>query len=407
MTGRSKGDLPVVYYLSGYHPVNESFIRSPPNNVVLRSRVPLDTFSSTPKTEHSSRSWVRQKSLVDRAFAFFDMPRLVPVVKRCDLIHTNGSIIPMTTKPWIASIENPSAFYGFREEWHENIRTKKRLAGFLLSKRCRAILPYSEASRTYIRLSLAEWIGEIEKKMQILHPSVDEYLVTADDRIIAGKETSGNPVRFLFVGNHFFDKGGREVLRAFRSVRSAEKCLLTIVSSAPAHQEKEFKEWLPRLQSEPGVEFHRTGMPRDALIQLYKDADVFVFPSYMDQVPFVLLEAMAAGLPIIGSNSYAIPEMVKEGENGFNIESPVIAFPRDHVRSDEHLAKYRREVMDEHNFDGVVEHLTKLMALLAGRRNLVAALGRRSLELVKGGDFSVTERNRRLGAVYDQSLRDS
>ncbi|MED9932537.1 MAG: glycosyltransferase family 4 protein [Catenibacillus sp.] len=59
------------------------------------------------------------------------------------------------------------------------------------------------------------------------------------------------------------------------------------------------------------------------LIEIYASADVFVAPSITaadgdkEGLGLVLLEAMASGLPVIGSNSGGIPEIVHDGKNGF------------------------------------------------------------------------------------------
>ena len=54
----------------------------------------------------------------------------------------------------------------------------------------------------------------------------------------------------------------------------------------------------------------------DDLAALYRVADVFVFHSRYETFGVVLVEAMAAGLPIVTVNNTAIPELVEHGKNG-------------------------------------------------------------------------------------------
>ncbi|HOX41664.1 MAG TPA: glycosyltransferase [bacterium] len=52
-------------------------------------------------------------------------------------------------------------------------------------------------------------------------------------------------------------------------------------------------------------------------LQLYQSASVFAIPSTIETQSIVTMEAMASGLPVVGPRSGAIPELIKDGENGF------------------------------------------------------------------------------------------
>jgi len=54
--------------------------------------------------------------------------------------------------------------------------------------------------------------------------------------------------------------------------------------------------------------------------ELFKKATIFLLPSYAEGQPIAILEAMAAGLPVISTAVGSIPEVIKDGENGFLIE---------------------------------------------------------------------------------------
>ena len=60
---------------------------------------------------------------------------------------------------------------------------------------------------------------------------------------------------------------------------------------------------------------------RDDIPEIMQVLDIFVLPSLNEGMGRVLVEAMAAGKPIVASSVGGIPDLVKEGENGLLVKS--------------------------------------------------------------------------------------
>lgn len=58
-------------------------------------------------------------------------------------------------------------------------------------------------------------------------------------------------------------------------------------------------------------------IPREDVIPYYQEASVFVLPSLNEGMSNAMLEALAAGLPIVATQTGGTDELVKDGENGF------------------------------------------------------------------------------------------
>src|SRR5262249_14198090 len=47
------------------------------------------------------------------------------------------------------------------------------------------------------------------------------------------------------------------------------------------------------------------------------EADIFVFPSFQECLPLVILEAMSAGLPVVATAQGGVPDLVEDGRSGY------------------------------------------------------------------------------------------
>lgn len=77
------------------------------------------------------------------------------------------------------------------------------------------------------------------------------------------------------------------------------------------------------IQSELGIKINSMGNigDIDRLTALYSACDVLVSPSLADNYPNVIIEAHACGLPVVGTRIGGIPEMIRDGVDGYIVNT--------------------------------------------------------------------------------------
>ena len=148
-------------------------------------------------------------------------------------------------------------------------------------------------------------------------PDVDIDIIPAGADLDSVKPptvpTLEGPLRLLFVGRLVSQKGLDVLLRALSSLKDDKNWALTIAGEGP------LKDELARAAQGLRLTEHitfRGWLERDHVPAVYRDADVFVLPSRDEGMPNAMLEAMAAGLPVIGSRVAGIDEVVIDNETG-------------------------------------------------------------------------------------------
>lgn len=125
-------------------------------------------------------------------------------------------------------------------------------------------------------------------------------------------------INLLFVGRIVPIKNLDMLIRAVSEIRSAS-FKLTIVGDYKTSEGTRVRKLVHKLKLENKINF--AGEKASAeLISCYQKADVFVISSFYDNSPTVVLEAMACGLPVVGTNVGGIPLQVTEGVNGSLVE---------------------------------------------------------------------------------------
>ncbi len=126
----------------------------------------------------------------------------------------------------------------------------------------------------------------------------------------------------LFVGTAFEAKGGVETVRAIARVRATHDVTLDLVSDVPAR-------WRDEIERGGGITVHGWPAPAAKVEALFARSQVLVFPSHMDTLGFVMLEAMAHGVPAVATRHFAVPELVEDGVSGIVVEGENLLYGDD------------------------------------------------------------------------------
>ncbi len=134
--------------------------------------------------------------------------------------------------------------------------------------------------------------------------------VNLDEFSLVPRSDRSGPLRFVYVGSIIAAKGLPLLLQAWRSLASSNAELWLAGPISNAHS-----KLIPALK---GLRvFGR--VPHRELPGFLRQCDVLVLPSYFEGFGLVLLEALAAGLPIIATDATAAPDLITHGVEGYVI----------------------------------------------------------------------------------------
>ncbi len=241
-----------------------------------------------------------------------------PVVEDCNLLYLVSSAPPryaLELVTWAKARgvklvwnQNGVAYpgwYGSRsEEINEPMRVLRQQADFIFYQ--------SE----FCRQCADRFLGSANAPFEIAFNCVD----TAHFR--PGPAPAGSPCELLAAGSHY---------ESYRVISVLETVAELVRRSFPVELHLAGRLAWPDAEAEVAVKIHALGITRQVrrtaayrqedAPALYRAAHLLLHPKYKDPCPTVPIEAMACGVPVIGSASGGLAELVADGA-GVLIEVP-------------------------------------------------------------------------------------
>lgn len=170
-------------------------------------------------------------------------------------------------------------------------------------------------STAYLGVNTKEFNPTIDKmdslRMKLNLKPQDRIILTATRILLGGR-------------NILKEKGVINLIQAFSklSARHNDLHLIIAIGRSTNTLQNEFKSAMEMLEgyiklNNVEVRTHMELFSLEEMPSVYKAADVFVLPSENETFGQVFIEAMASGVPVIGTNVGGIPEIISDSYNGF------------------------------------------------------------------------------------------
>ena len=205
------------------------------------------------------------------------------------------------------AFRTPYLFHMHGSEFREFYAGSSGLVRVLIRwvlRRAWAVITLSESWRTWV-LTVAPGA----RVVVIYNPiAVDDALVRT--------EGSAERLNILFLGRLGQRKGIYDLLQAMVRLRERLPGVRLVCGGDGEIDEVRARAVALGIEDSVAVVGWITGAAKQDLLE---QASVYVLPSYNEGLPMAILEAMAAGIPVVASNVGGIPDAIEDGVDGFLI----------------------------------------------------------------------------------------
>lgn len=167
----------------------------------------------------------------------------------------------------------------------------------------------------------------------------------------------------IYVGRMAEEKNIPFLIDAFVKIRREIKSKLMIIGEGP--ELESFKEYASKTPAKSSIIF-KGRVEYSGIPDYYGGSDLFVMASTTEVKPLALLEAMAAGLPIVAVSACGASDTVVNGKNGYLTSENIDEFAQKTIellKNQELLSKMSEEsekIADSYSADAAMDRLIEL-----------------------------------------------
>lgn len=257
----------------------------------------------------TSRSWFRywwwQKNILYHEFH----------ENCCNVLFVPGGVCVVKGFPIVSLSQN---LLPFQTRESRRFSARSRVRYYLLRilqastfSRSAGVIFLTNYARDVVRSCIK---GLLPETTVIAHGICDSFRSPPRHSEKVGQVTNQKPFRWLYVSTVSEYKHQWNVVRAVAALQQTHAVSLDLVGPAEPNALRRLRLELRKVDPDGRFVRYLGAIAHERLPEVYRSADGFVFASSCENLPIILLEAMAAGLPVACSASGPMPEIL--GDNG-------------------------------------------------------------------------------------------
>ncbi len=336
---------------------------------------------------------------------FFDFLGIINV-KKCNRKDVDGYLsfnrFLNTNLPYIIYLENPTALYHYSLNRKKSILGKKIISENLENKNLKTIICMSKACYSTIDSVCGEVCSSTDLK--VIYPLVPKNQLINEEKIKMKSTESELKLLYISQGIRFVSKGGLEVIESFKQLKELNmEISLTIITSI----EDLNSELVEKVKNIDGISLINFSFSYSELEHIYSTHHILIHPTSDDSFGLTVLEAMKAGLPVISTRLYAIPEMVEEGINGFLIEPKYWFFDENNIPNPKVWNNRRNTIYSQEIDSKIVNFIKEKIYTLAENRKLLEEISLNSYRKSNRAPFDEETIIKQWNSVLEKSFQQN
>ena len=286
-----------------------------------------------------------------------------------DIIHIHTPLPPLvrTSLPVVTTIHSPILsdikYSTINSIYSLFSKISARFVSYPLELK---LIEASDAVTT-VSKSVAKELQEYRldpNEVKIIYNGVDEKL------FYPKQKKSENVKHIVYVGRMDREKGVFDLVESGKYICN-ERPDVSFIFVGKGRDLDRLKQKTKKMGLEDRFKFLGQ-VEKNRLVEIYQDADIFVFPSYHEGLPAVVLEAMSCGLPVIATDVRGNQDLISAGENGIlvpprspsEIAKAITTLIEDEKLKEKLGKNARKTIEDKYTWDAVTNRILECYELL-------------------------------------------